>query len=66
LMAMALIIVSILIEYSTVAIILVAFGAVAFMYQVFRTWVIQQVYLIMAALRNLWTKELIWSKNSVK
>ncbi len=28
----------------------------------YRTWIAQQIHLIVASIRNLWTKEIVWSK----
>ena len=30
--------------------------------RIYRAWILQQLYLIIAAIRNLWTREIIWSK----
>lgn len=41
---------------------LLAAGAAALLYKPYRAWVAGQIYLMAAALRNIWNKELIWQK----
>jgi cellulose synthase/poly-beta-1,6-N-acetylglucosamine synthase-like glycosyltransferase len=41
---------------------LLGIGLMLLMLRVYRTWVLQQLYLIIAAVRNLWTREITWSK----
>jgi len=47
---------------SFTALILLGIGLMLLMLKVYRTWVLQQLYLVIAAVRNLWTKEIAWSK----
>jgi len=47
---------------STMATILLAVGATLLLYKPYRTWITTQLYLIAAAIRNLWTKEIAWEK----
>ena len=42
--------------------VLVALGLALLVYKPYRTWIAMQAYLIAAALRNLWTKEIVWKK----
>ena len=43
---------------------LLGIGAVMTAYKPYRTWIAAQIYLIAAALRNLWTKEVVWQKQN--
>jgi cellulose synthase/poly-beta-1,6-N-acetylglucosamine synthase-like glycosyltransferase len=47
---------------SLTALILLGIGLMLLVLRPYRTWMLQQFYLIIAAVRNLWTKEKIWSK----
>jgi cellulose synthase/poly-beta-1,6-N-acetylglucosamine synthase-like glycosyltransferase len=47
---------------SFIAIKLLGIGIMLLVLKAYRTWVLQQLYLVIAAVRNLWTKEIIWSK----
>jgi len=47
---------------SLTAIALLGAGLIFLMSKLYRMWVLQQVYLVVAALRNLWTKEMVWSR----
>lgn len=47
---------------SLLAITLLGTGLVFLVLEAYRTWVLQQIYLAIAAVRNLWTKEIAWSK----
>jgi hypothetical protein len=47
---------------SVTALVLVGIGLALLTLKAYRTWVLQQVYLIVAAVRNLWTKETMWDK----
>jgi len=47
---------------STTAIMLIAVGVALLLYKPYRTWVTTQLYLVAAAIRNLWTKEIAWEK----
>jgi cellulose synthase/poly-beta-1,6-N-acetylglucosamine synthase-like glycosyltransferase len=44
------------------AIILLGIGLMLLVLKAYRTWVLQQLYLVIAAVRNLWTREIMWSK----
>jgi len=46
----------------TTALALLALGVSLLVLKPFRTWVATQIYLAIAALRNLWTKEIAWRK----
>ena len=43
---------------------LLGVGAVMTAYKPYRTWMAAQIYLIAAAVRNLWTKEVVWRKQN--
>jgi len=47
---------------SSIALILMGIGSMLLILKVYRTWVLQQLYLVIAAVRNLWTREIAWSK----
>ena len=47
---------------SLTAITLLGVGLMLIMLKMYRMWVLQQLYLVIAALRNLWTREIAWSK----
>ena len=47
---------------SLVALVLLGVGLATLMSRAYRTWVLQQLCLIMAAVKNLWTREIAWSK----
>jgi cellulose synthase/poly-beta-1,6-N-acetylglucosamine synthase-like glycosyltransferase len=47
---------------SLTALILLGIGLMLLALRAYRTWILQQLYLIIAAVRNLWTKEIAWSK----
>jgi cellulose synthase/poly-beta-1,6-N-acetylglucosamine synthase-like glycosyltransferase len=47
---------------SLVAITLLGIGFILLLLKSYRTWILQQVYLVIAAVRNLRTKEIIWSR----
>ena len=47
---------------SLLALTLLEVGLILLMLKVYRTWVLQQFYLVIAAVRNLWTKEIAWVK----
>ena len=44
------------------ALALLAAGAVSLALKPYRTWTAAQLYLMVAAVRNLWNRELIWEK----
>jgi biofilm PGA synthesis N-glycosyltransferase PgaC len=47
---------------SPLATTLLALGIALLIFKPYRTWVATQVYLVIAAIRNLWTKEIAWEK----
>jgi cellulose synthase/poly-beta-1,6-N-acetylglucosamine synthase-like glycosyltransferase len=47
---------------SFTALILLGIGLMLLALRAYRAWILQQFYLIIAAVRNLWTKEIAWSK----
>jgi len=47
---------------SLIALTLLGLGLVLLMSKLYRTWILQQLYLLIAAVRNLWTREIVWSK----
>jgi len=47
---------------SILAIALFTIGISLLIYKPYRTWITTQIYLITAAIRNLWTKEITWKK----
>jgi len=59
--AIALLIVSTL-HTSPVAPIILGIGLVLLISSTYRMWILQQLYLVIGAVRNLWTKELVWRK----
>jgi len=57
-----LLIASTLTTHSLTALGILALGVALLIVKQYRTWIIQQLYLIVASLRNIWTKEIAWSK----
>ena len=49
---------------SMLASLLLAIGALLLIYKPYRTWITTQLHLALATIRNLWTKELAWSKQN--
>jgi cellulose synthase/poly-beta-1,6-N-acetylglucosamine synthase-like glycosyltransferase len=47
---------------SLTALILLGVGLMILVLRPYRNWILQQFFLIMATMRNLWTKEIVWSK----
>jgi len=45
---------------SLIALTLLGLGLVLLMSKLYRTWILQQLYLLIAALRNLWTRGIVW------
>jgi hypothetical protein len=37
-------------------------GVVLLILKPYRTWVVTQVYLVIASVRSLWTREIAWEK----
>jgi len=53
---------NILFQRSIISFTLLGLGLLLLVFRLYRMWVLQQIYLILATLRNLWTKEVVWSK----
>jgi cellulose synthase/poly-beta-1,6-N-acetylglucosamine synthase-like glycosyltransferase len=49
---------------SLVSLLLLALGVILLAYRPYRLWITLQIYLTIATLRNLYTKELVWKKES--
>jgi len=49
---------------SLIASALLIVGIVLLTVKLYRTWIAQQIHLIVASIRNLWTKEIAWSKQA--
>jgi len=49
---------------SIVAIALIVLGATLLAFKPYRTWVMAQLYLVIASIRNLWTREIAWEKQA--
>jgi len=64
LVSTTLLIASTLTTHSFTALSVLALGAVLLAIKQYRTWIVQQFYLIIASLKNLWSKEIIWSKQT--
>jgi len=47
---------------SLIGLVLLATGLTFLVWKTFRMWILQQLYLIAAATRNLWTKAAVWKK----
>jgi len=47
---------------STLAIIILALGILLFFYRTYRTWITTQAFLIIASIKNLFNKEIVWIK----
>jgi cellulose synthase/poly-beta-1,6-N-acetylglucosamine synthase-like glycosyltransferase len=47
---------------SLTALTLLGIGLTLLVLRAYRTWVLQQLYLLIAAVRSLWTREIAWSK----
>jgi len=59
-----LLVVSTAITYSLTALSILALGTALLTVKQYRMWIIQQLYLIVASLRNLRSKEIAWSKQA--
>ena len=64
LIAGVIILIASLIEGNISATILLIMGLILLFLKEYRTWIIQQLYLITAQVRNVYRKELIWQKES--
>ncbi len=62
LLASTLLLLYLAITGSTTALILLALGALLLTLKLFRTWITTQTYLVIATLRNIQTKEIVWEK----
>ena len=60
----ALLVASALLTRSLAAFTFLALGAALLVVRQYRTWITQQTYLLAGALRNLWTKEIVWKKQA--
>ncbi|MEM4557716.1 MAG: glycosyltransferase [Desulfurococcaceae archaeon] len=60
--AMLLAMAGVLFNSSLVLFILLACGFMLLAVKTFRMWIIHQLILVIAAVKNLWTKELVWKK----
>jgi len=49
---------------SIVASALIVLGATLLAFKPYRTWVMTQLYLVIALIRNLWTREIAWEKQA--
>lgn len=47
---------------SITALTLLGAGLILLILKAYRTWLLQQLYLVTAAIRNLWTREITWSR----
>jgi len=47
---------------STIALGLILLGLLLLAFKPYRTWIATQLYLVIAAIRNLWTKDIAWKK----
>ncbi|MEM3885433.1 MAG: glycosyltransferase [Nitrososphaerota archaeon] len=54
--------ISFMLYRSVVALMLISVGLVLLTLKSFRTWILQQIYLIVGLVRNLWTKDIMWNK----
>jgi len=57
-----LLIIEILLYESLTALALLGVGLIFLTLTTYRTWILQQIYLIIATIKNLWTKEVVWKK----
>jgi cellulose synthase/poly-beta-1,6-N-acetylglucosamine synthase-like glycosyltransferase len=62
LIASAILLVMSILYTSFIAITLLGTGITLLVLRVYRMWVLQQLYLAIATVRNLWTREITWSK----
>jgi len=60
--SVALLVVSVVLHGSIIALALLGTGSLLLALKMYRIWMLQQVYLVVAALRNLWIKEEMWSR----
>jgi cellulose synthase/poly-beta-1,6-N-acetylglucosamine synthase-like glycosyltransferase len=57
-----LLVISMALARSLTALALLVLGVALLAVKPYRTWTIQQIFLVTACVRNLWTKELVWKK----
>jgi cellulose synthase/poly-beta-1,6-N-acetylglucosamine synthase-like glycosyltransferase len=62
LIATLLLIVDVLLFKSLISLTLVFIGSILLLIKEYRTWLMQQIYLIIAAIKNIKTKEIAWNK----
>jgi len=60
--ATILLIVGVLLFKSLISLILLFVGSILLLIKEYRTWLIQQIYLMVAAIKNIKTKEIAWNK----
>ena len=63
-LAITLLLLSALVSNSFLASILIALGSILLTIKSYRTWMTSQIFLMIASVRNIWTKEITWSKNA--
>ncbi|MEM2293635.1 MAG: glycosyltransferase family 2 protein, partial [Nitrososphaerota archaeon] len=51
-----------LLHHSIIAVVALTLGLMLLTFKPYRTWIITQLCLIIGAIRNLYTKEIIWTK----
>jgi cellulose synthase/poly-beta-1,6-N-acetylglucosamine synthase-like glycosyltransferase len=54
--------VSVVSHGSVIALVLLGIGSLLLVARPYRTWMLQQFYLVTAELRNLWTRDVMWAK----
>ena len=47
---------------SLIALLLLGAGSALLISKVYRMWMLQQLYLVVAAVRNIWTREIVWGR----
>ena len=62
--ATLLLMISIITLHSLLALTLLIVGIILLSTKHYRVWIMQQIHLIIAALRNIITKEIVWSKQA--
>ena len=60
--ATTLLVIDMLLLKSTVSPVLLSVGVILLIVKEYRTWITQQIYLIMATIKNIRTKEIVWDK----
>jgi len=60
LVSVVLLVVSAVLAHSLMGLTALVLGAVLLIVKQYRMWVVQQLHLMVAGVRNLWTKELVW------